>query len=110
MQYLTIEMPVRVWQRVDGCVDNSMAVDVVNAIMESVISGSCVRDAGWRASSAYAGDRDQYGWPPSEHLLTIVLRHSHWDWVVSQLERWEPYADDGATAEARTLIDAAISA
>ena len=29
MRYVTIEIPVRLWQRVDGCVDNSMAIDVV---------------------------------------------------------------------------------
>ncbi|MFE5671058.1 hypothetical protein ACFQ58_05545 [Agromyces sp. NPDC056523] len=108
MQYVTIEMPVRLWQRVDGCVDNSMAVDVVDAVMESVVAGSCVQDAGWRASAAYSGERDQFGWPPSEHLLPITLRRSHWDWILSQLDRWEPYETDGVAEDARGVIGEAL--
>ncbi|UJP11579.1 hypothetical protein L2X99_08915 [Microbacterium sp. KUDC0406] len=101
---------MRLWQRLDGCADNSMAIDVVDANMETVIAGSCVRDAGWRASAASVCERDRYGWPPSEQLLPITLRRSHWRWALSQLERWEPYADDGATAHAdlRALIDDAL--
>jgi hypothetical protein len=104
MEYLTVSIPVALWKRVDGCADNSAAVDVVDAIMESVIAGSCVRDAGWRASAAYSGQRDQYGWPPPEHRLSIVLRREHWEWVLTQLERWEPYEDDPSFTEARELI------
>jgi hypothetical protein len=80
-------------------------VDVVDAIMESVIAGSFVRDAGWRASAAYSGQRDQYGWPPPEHRLPIVLRREHWEWVLAQLGRWEPYEDDDESfTEVRELI------
>jgi hypothetical protein len=104
MEYLTVSIPVALWKRVDGCADNSAAVDVVDAIMESVIAGSCVRDAGWRASAAYSGQRDQYGWPPPEHRLPIVLRREHWEWVLAQLERWEPYEDDHSFTEVRELI------
>lgn len=105
MEYLTVSIPVDLWKRVDGCADNSAAVDVVDAIMESVIAGSCVRDAGWRASAVYSGERDQYGWPPPEHRLPIVLRREHWEWVLAQLERWEPYEDnDESFAEVRDLI------
>lgn len=104
MDYLTISIPAGLWKRVDGCADNSMAVDVVDAITESVIVGSCVRDAGWRASSAYSGGRDQYGWPPPEHRLPIVLRREHWEWVLAQLQRWEPPEADDSFTEVRELI------
>lgn len=104
MDYLTVSIPVGLWKRVDGCADNSMAMDVVDAIMESVINGSCVRDAGWRASAAYSGERDQYGWPPPEHRLPIVLRREHWEWVLAQLQRWEPHETDDSFTEVRELI------
>ncbi|MEU4016813.1 hypothetical protein AB0E56_16235 [Microbacterium sp. NPDC028030] len=111
MHYLTIEIPVRLWHRVDGCVDNSMAVDVVEGLMESVIAASCIRDAGWRASAAYEGDRDAYGWPPREHPLPITLRLAHWEWVLSQLDRWKPYVTDGVNddVEVRALLSAALA-
>lgn len=111
MRYLTIEIPVRLWQRVDGCVDNSTAIDVVDGIMETVIAGSCVRDAGWRASAAYEGERDEHGWPPQEYPLAITLRLAHWEWVLSQIDRWRPYVTDGAAddADVRTRISAALT-
>lgn len=74
MEYVTIEIPVHLWWQVDGCVDNSMAIDAVEAVIATTMAGSCVRDAGWRASAAFDGERDQYGWPPRNHPLPIVLR------------------------------------
>lgn len=74
MEYLAIEIPVHLWWRVDGCIDNSMSIDAVDAVVETTMAGSCVRDAGWRASAAFDGERDQYGWPPQHHPLPIVLR------------------------------------
>ncbi|GGM35597.1 hypothetical protein [Microbacterium saperdae] len=108
MEYLTIEIPVHLWWRVDGCVDNSMAIDAVEAVIETTMVGSCVRDAGWRASAAFDGERDQYGWPPQRHPLPIVLRTAHWEWTLEQLDRWEPYATDSTSAEVRGLIAAAL--
>ncbi len=110
MRYLTIEIPVGLWQRVDGCVDNSMAIDVVDGVMETVIAGSCVRDAGWRASAAHEGERDGYGWPPRDHPLAITLRLEHWEWVLAQLDRWEPFVTDGAAddSDVRAMISAAL--
>ncbi|MFB6611801.1 hypothetical protein ACFCVO_15840 [Agromyces sp. NPDC056379] len=112
MRYLTIEIPVQLWQRIDGCVDNSMAIDVVNGIMDTVIAGSCIRDEGWRASAAYEGERDLYGWPSREHPLAITLRLAHWEWVLSQLDRWEPYASNGAVDDVnvRAIISSALTA
>ncbi|MFF2389141.1 hypothetical protein [Agromyces sp. NPDC058104] len=111
MRYLTIEIIVRLWQRIDGCVDNSMAVDVVEGVMEAVIAGSCVRDAGWRASASYEGDCDGFGWPPREHPLAITLRLAHWEWVLSQVDRWDPYVADGAVddADVRDIISTALT-
>lgn len=104
VEYLAIDVPVGLWLHVDGCVDNSVAIDVVELIMDSVIIGSCVRDEGWRKSAAYQGERDAYGWPPTDHLLPIVLQRSHWHWVITQLDRWMPYAEGTTLAEARDLI------
>lgn len=109
VRYLTIEIPVSLWQRVDGCLDNSVAIDVVNLDMESVTAGSCVRDAGWRAAAAYSGKLDPLGWPPLEHLLPVTLRDAHWDWTLSQLERWEQLETDGTLASARRLIGDTIA-
>ncbi|WP_336855454.1 hypothetical protein [Sinomonas albida] len=108
MQYLTIEVPVWMWQRVDGCTDNSMAIDAVDAITETLLVGACVRDAGWRAAAAYQGEHDQFGWPPRAYPLPVTLRRSHWEWVLSQLKRWEPYESDGVLPEVRRCISAAI--
>ncbi len=112
MRYLTIEIPVGSWQRVDGCVDNSMALDVVDGVMQTVIAGSCVRDAGWRASASYEGERDTSGWPPREHPLAITLRLAHWEWVLSQLDRWTPSVAAGTVddADVRTIISTALTA
>lgn len=112
VRYLTIEIPVELWQRVDGCVDNSMAVDVVDGVMESVIAGSCVRDAGWRASAEYGDECDSLGWPPREHLLGITLRLAHWEWVLSQLDRWAPCVTDDLVEDdsVRAIIRAALAA
>lgn len=89
-----------------------MAVDMVDGVVETVVAGSCVRDAGWRASAAYEGTRDSYGWPPREHSLTITLRVAHWEWVLSQLDRWEPYATDDAVDDVavRAIVGAALTA
>ncbi|OJU39539.1 MAG: hypothetical protein BGN97_05645 [Microbacterium sp. 69-10] len=110
MRYLTVPVPVRLWLPVDGCVDNSMSIDVVDGIMESVIAGSCVRDAGWRAAAAFEGEPDGFGWPPRDHRLAITLRREHWEWVVSQLRRWEPFETEAAVTQARELIEAALAA
>lgn len=101
MRYLTIEIPVRLWLRVDGCVDNSTAIDVVDGVMKTVIAGSCVRDAGWRASAAYDGELDEFGWPPRDHPLAITLRLKHWEWVRAQLTGGPP---SGATVRPMTPI------
>lgn len=111
VRYLMVEIPVRLWQRVDGCVDNSMAIDVVDGLMGTVIAGSCVRDAGWRASAAHEGERDEYGWPPRDCLLAITLRLEHWEWVLAQLDRWEPFVTDGAAddADVRAIISTELT-
>lgn len=111
MRYVTIEIPVRLWQRVDGCADNSMAIDVMGGLMDTVIAGSCVRDAGWRASASHEGELDKSGWPPRDHPLAITLRHEHWEWVVAQLDRWEPFVSDGAAddADVRAMISAELT-
>lgn len=111
MRYLTIEIPVRLWQRVDRCVDNSTAIDVVDGVMETVIAGSCARDAGWRAAAAYEGECDHFGWPPPEYPLAITLRLAHWEWVLSQMDRWGALAIDGAAedADVRATINTALT-
>ena len=91
MEYLSLDIPVHAWLRIDACADNAMAVDVVESLMESVFAGAAVREAGWRAASEYDGELDPFGWPPTQHPLRIVLRRSHWDWVLEQLDRWTPY-------------------
>lgn len=108
MEYVEISVTVELWQRVDGCVDNTMAIDVVEMNMESVINGSCVRDAGWRAAAAFTGVLDGWGWPPHDHPLPIVLRREHWEWVLLQLDRWSPYEDDDSLTCARVLIGNAL--
>lgn len=109
MRYVTIGIPVAVWQSVDVTTGNTLAVDVVEGVMETVMIGECVRDAGWRAASSYAGALDEYGWPPPDHVLDIVLRQSHWMWVLNVLERWQPYETDGRPEQARQIIASALS-
>ncbi|MEV4776576.1 hypothetical protein [Microbacterium sp. LWH12-1.2] len=108
MEYLSIDVPVWLWQRVDGCVDNSMAVDVVESVLESVSIGSCVRDEGWRVAASFVGETDEHGWPPQDHPLPVVLQCAHWEWVLTQLDRWMPYEDDDAIAQARDLIQESL--
>ncbi len=88
MEYLTIAIPVVLWHVLDGCVDNSMAVDVVEGDVQTLTAGSRVRDAGWRASAGYDGPRGDYGWPPLDHLLSITLRRDDWRWAQGELDRW----------------------
>ena len=107
VEYLTVDITVREWQLVDGAVDNSMAVDAVDGVAKTLMVGACVRDAGWRASATYAGDRDEYGWPPLEHLLPLTLRRAHWTWVLAQLDRWAPHAR--VELQATSIISAALA-
>jgi len=106
MKYLTIEIPVRLWHRIDGTVDNSMAVDVIDWVVETLLAGSCVRDAGWRASAAFDGARNAIGWPPEDHLLQVTLRAAHWEWVLQQLDRWSQVSSEGIEddREIRSII------
>ena len=92
MRYVTVEVPVQVWQGVDAYVDNTVAIAAVDGAIDAVIAGACVRDAGWRAAAGAGGVADD-GWPPSASLLPITLRESHWEWVLSQLHRWS--AEEG---------------
>ena len=52
---MSIDLPVCLWMHVDGCPDNSVAVDAIDVFMESVVIGCCTRDEGLRASAAYEG-------------------------------------------------------
>src|SRR5699024_8436166 len=69
----------------------------------------CVR-AGRRvaALAEQSGERDRLGWPPQEHILRVVLRREHWEWVLTQLDRWESYERDTPSTEARKLIRSAL--
>ncbi|GAT74740.1 hypothetical protein MHM582_3248 [Microbacterium sp. HM58-2] len=101
VEHLKIAVPAGLWTRVDSCVDNTMATDVVELNMESVINGACVRDVGWRASAAFDGERDEWGLPPLDHLLPVVLQRSHWEWTIEQLDRWMMYESDKTLVRAR---------
>ena len=96
------------WGIVDGCVDNSGSIDAEDGDVVAVATGACVRDAGWRALAEHSGERDRLGWPPHEHILRVVLRREHWEWVLTQLDRWEPYERDIPYTEARKLIRSAL--
>ena len=111
MSPLTIEIPVRLWHRIDGCVDNSMTLGTVDRHDEAADFGLSVRQAGWRASAAHVGAHDAGGWPPGEHLLEIALSIPQWRWVVSQLDRWSPFVADGFAedAEVRAIIIAELT-
>lgn len=63
MDYIGIDIPVRDWGIVDGCADNTVAVDIVDGAIEAVAIGACVRDAGWRAFAQYPGQLNEIGWP-----------------------------------------------
>ena len=109
MEYVTLDIPVRTWLRIDACADNSMALDVVEALMESVLAGAAVREAGWRAAAEYAGELDPFGWPPQAHPLRIVLRCAHWDWVLDQLDRWAPHEHGEALPAVRDFVQGELS-
>lgn len=109
MDYRKLDIAVSQWQVIDGCVDNSMSVDVVEGEILSTLHGGVVRDAGWRASAHFQGERDRYGWPPQEHLLEIELRREHWDFVLEQLRRWSIGGTDNSAliAELNARLDCA---
>lgn len=106
MRYVTAPVPVEAWQRIDGCVDNSMSLDAVDGITETLLAGACVRDAGWRAAASHRGERDEHGWPRHGAHLNVTLRAEHWEWVVTQLRRWGLAPADSDTVE---LIAAALA-
>ena len=106
MDYITVRLPVRLWQRVDASVDNSMAIDAVNGFSLTLTNGACVRDAGWRASAEFDGERTALGWPAAERELSIVLRREHWEWALDQLNRWS--TADADNLEACERIEAAL--
>lgn len=106
MEYLTIAIPVALWHVLDNCVDNSMAIDVVEGDVQTLTAGSRVRDAGWRASAECDGPLNDHGWPPLNTLLSITLRREDWRWAQSQLDRWSPYSQrPESISEVRALIE-----
>jgi hypothetical protein len=110
VEYLTIAIPVALWHVIDGCVDNSMALDVVEGDVQTLTAGSRVRDAGWRASAAYDGPRGDYGWPPADHLLPITLRYDDWRWAQGELDRWAPYSQQpGLLSTVRALVERSLT-
>ncbi|MBO1769379.1 hypothetical protein [Agrococcus sp. TF02-05] len=105
MEYVQIELPVRDWQLVDACADNSASTDVVDLDIGSVTTSACVRDAGWRASAAFADEHDALGWPPADRMLAILLQREHWRWVVAQLDRWARLEDGADLERLRAAIE-----
>lgn len=113
MNYLTADVPMPIWHQINGCTDNSMAVDIQSDegdVIETVSIGSCVQDAGWRAAALHTGSKDESGWPPDDDSLTITLQRTHWEWVLKQLHRWESIdpSEPGqfdASAFVRSTID-----
>ncbi|WP_337003227.1 MULTISPECIES: hypothetical protein [unclassified Microbacterium] len=108
-RYITIDIPVRLWLLIDGCIDNSMAIDAVEGDVVTLMNGAVVREAGWRAAADSEPDPSA-GWPPAEHLLHIVLPRSHWEWTAEQVDRWQPYQAAIATAGIVDVIAEALDA
>ncbi|MGF3055274.1 hypothetical protein [Microbacterium sp. YY-01] len=94
---VVIEVPMSFWHRVNGCVDNSIAVDVQScegAADETSKHGNRVMQAGWEAATAHPTTVQTSSWPPDDALLTVGLSHADWAWALSQLERWAVYETD----------------
>ena len=104
--YLTLAVPVRLWLGVDGCVDNSMALDAVGGDVTTLLHGAVVRDAGWRAAAERGAPDPATGWLDAD--LAVSLRRADWAWLLGQLERWRQVEEHAELAEAVELIEAGL--
>lgn len=96
-----IEVPMSIWHRINGCVDNSIAADVQSMDVradETAEIGSRVMHAGWQAAAELSNLADRSGWPPDSTPLSVTLLWSDWQWALRQLERWVAYEEDLASS------------
>lgn len=107
MRYIRVEIPMGDWHLVDGTADNSISMDVEDWDVVSVIHGSCVRDAGWRAAAEFHGlDDARVDWPAEDQVLAVTLKEEDWAWTVAQLDRWD--MGDGQADAVRARIVRAL--
>ena len=107
---LTVTFPARLWAPIDATLDNSVSLAHVDDNAEIFEPGHRMREAGWAAMEA-APVRNAIGWPPEDYQMAITARRSDWAFVLTQLDRWEPYSgvdDRWFYRPARETIKAAL--
>jgi hypothetical protein len=107
---LTVTFPARLWAPIDATIDNSVSMAHVAGEAEIYEPGHRVREAGWAAMRA-APERNDTGWPPEDYQLAIAATRTDWIFVLTQLDRWEPYSaedDRWFYRPARQTIESAL--
>lgn len=107
---LTVTFPARLWSRIDATIDNSVSMAHVDGDADIYQPGQRVREAGWKALRG-APETDDLGWPPGDYQLPITAKRRDWAFVLTQLDRWEPYDTGGEESfhpSARQIIESAL--
>ncbi|WP_299086741.1 hypothetical protein [uncultured Microbacterium sp.] len=81
------EVPIEIWQTVDGCLDNLAAVERIGGDESVVTWSERLRKLGWDAAAAHPGPAGANGWPLSADQLSLDLSASDVRFIVETLDR-----------------------
>jgi hypothetical protein len=90
---LTVTFPARLWSPIDATIDNSVSMAHVDGDADIYEPGHRIREAGWAVMRA-APETNDHGWPPKDYQMPITATRGDWLFVLTQLDRWEPYDND----------------
>jgi hypothetical protein len=92
---IAVQLPTRLWQIIDGTIDNAVSVAAESANGSLVRVGRRIREAGWYQITGWTRDNPvSRGWPPDAELVTVTLSRTLWNVVLAQLDRWNAVAAD----------------
>ena len=102
-----VTMRVREWQIVDGTLDNTVNVEIVDGDPGIARLASAIRKAGWSQVAGWApGQAESRGWPPEDQAVDVELSHIEWLLICGQLARWAAIGRDGGRSENAAMSEA----
>lgn len=104
-QLIAVAMPAEQWSVIDGSIDNTIAVDVVEGKDDVVAVGIAIREAGWAQVPWVDGQ-----WPPLNQVITLNLSRAQWEFALTQLHRWQDLYGSWGDEDRPEVGDRAIEA
>jgi hypothetical protein len=98
---ITLTMPVRQWQTIDGTLDNTVAVEIVGGDEQVAARAGALREVGWGALREHPlAGQGHAGWPPDSADFTVSMPREDWDFIAVQLARWAAADGDHSAKDA----------